>query len=166
MSIESEAPVIFLDIDGVMNSGRSMRANKGKSLPFDKEAVRALERILAETNARIVVSSTWRFNRTVDQLNEIMESHRLPGWVVDVTPTHLDETDAITSKSGVKLYRAEARGTEICAYLRANPDAANYVVIDDDSDMDGVDETRFFQTDFEQGLTLAMAEDVIKRIRS
>jgi hypothetical protein len=167
-SLEAEVampPVIFLDIDGVMNSGRNMHAQGGKALPFDREAVRALEKILVETNARIVISSTWRINRTIDQLNQIFEQEGLPDWIVDTTPLYVDENDKITTKSGVTLYRADARGKEICAYLEKNPDAANYVVIDDDSDMDGVDQTRFFQTDFMQGLTLAMAEEIIERLR-
>jgi len=57
--------IIFLDIDGVLNSGAWFDENPGALGDFpvghlDPAAVARLERILTTTGARIVISSSWR----------------------------------------------------------------------------------------------------------
>ena len=58
--------VIFLDIDGVLNTGR-WHAQMGGNIPrdkygytFDPNAVANLKKILDETGAEIVISSSWK----------------------------------------------------------------------------------------------------------
>lgn len=51
--------IIFLDIDGVLALafGSMKRNNKWDAYPFDKKAVKVLNKILKETGAEIVLSS-------------------------------------------------------------------------------------------------------------
>lgn len=56
--------LLFLDIDGVLNSTRYWSANKplpmGKAGALDPEAVERLNRIVDETGCDVVLSSSWR----------------------------------------------------------------------------------------------------------
>ena len=52
---------LFLDIDGPLNTGRNDYLDPDRyGHHFDDKAVRNLRRIVEETGARIVVSSSWR----------------------------------------------------------------------------------------------------------
>jgi hypothetical protein len=48
-------PIIFLDIDGVLNTPHTFPA-------FDTSAVKNFNNLLREINPRIVISSSWRYN--------------------------------------------------------------------------------------------------------
>lgn len=60
----SERVVIFLDIDGVLNSTRYWWTNQplpmGQAGAIDAEAVARLNAIVQATGARVVLSSSWR----------------------------------------------------------------------------------------------------------
>jgi histidinol phosphatase-like enzyme len=51
--------VIFLDIDGVLNCKKTPNPRK---LPYivDKRLLRRFKQLLARTNAKVVLSSSWR----------------------------------------------------------------------------------------------------------
>ena len=53
---------IFLDIDGVLNSMDWFERNKGakKHIEINPDKVKLLKEIVAQTGAKIVLSSTWR----------------------------------------------------------------------------------------------------------
>lgn len=51
--------VIFLDVDGVLNSEKDLLEAKGKSELFDRPLA-LLKELVESTKAKIVVSSTWR----------------------------------------------------------------------------------------------------------
>ena len=53
--------------------------------PPEKPAIEALNVIVEENQADVVVCSTWRKTRTVDQLQEILEGWGFKGKVIDVT---------------------------------------------------------------------------------
>lgn len=53
--------IIFLDIDGVLVTLNSMRVNSGKVFPdFHPPCVTCLNEIIKQSNAKIVISSSWR----------------------------------------------------------------------------------------------------------
>ena len=70
---ENDYPIIFLDFDGVLNTEKYYCELKSKGLPsddkygqlFDPEAVANLRKIIDATDARIVVSSSWRDRKSV-----------------------------------------------------------------------------------------------------
>lgn len=151
-------PVLFLDFDGVLNSTDwyQRRTHRG-SLPYDEIdplAVQRLNRIVAETGCKIVVSSTWRLLYSLDQFKAMLMlvgDERLP--LIDCTP------DGATKEHG-PLWAACQRGTEIQMWREANNHDGPYAVLDDDTDMDDVVD-HFVQTQFATGLLDEHVEEAI-----
>jgi hypothetical protein len=141
--------IVFLDIDGVLNSERYVRSRT--SVPrgelwtvedIDPEAVRALNHVVERTGAKFVLSSSWRHHHTLDEVAALLRERGFSGELIDVTP---------------RLY-GETRGAEIRTWLRvqSTPPSA-FAVLDDDAATDGL-EPFWIRTDTEQGLTPADAE--------
>ena len=128
--------VIFLDIDGVLAPIR--RWDRYGEL--DPVCLQALNEVVARSGAEIVVSSTWRYGKTIAELQAMLEAAGFTGRVVDTTPT--DTPGA-------------SRGDEIAAWL-ADHDVSGYVIIDDHPDMGDL-RTHLVQTQPAQGLQRADA---------
>ena len=114
--------LIFLDIDGVMNSYSSALSDKHESLAFDSIAVKNLKHIINGTGAKIVVSSTWRIGETVESLKTRIFCHYgLDEYVIGITPYYIETI----------------RGIEISDYMFSNEDMGveSFVILDDDTDM-------------------------------
>lgn len=79
---------------------------------FDQKCVSNINYIISLTRAKIVVSSTWRNNFTIEELKVIFRSRGISGEVID--------------KTGIGL----TRGEEIRQWLDTN-EVTDYVVIDD-----------------------------------
>jgi hypothetical protein len=107
--------VVFLDIDGVLAPIR--RWDRYGDL--DRACIQVLNEIVARAGADVVVSSTWRYGKTVPELQEILEARGFTGCVLDTTPTGAPGAD---------------RGAEIAAWLAEHP-VSGYVIIDDHVDM-------------------------------
>jgi len=126
--------ILFLDIDGVLNSEAlfrrrppdarlEMNEDKWWAEMLDPDAIQRLNRILAETGAKVVVSSTWRFALGPDDLQRILGSRGFVGEIIGATPRRLTK-------------RGDRRGDEIAAWLSdAACDVEAFVILDDDSDM-------------------------------
>lgn len=159
-------PIVFLDIDGVLNTGRSMRANGGRSRPFDREAVVALNTILEETDATIVLSSTWRHQRTDLELEELFVCEGLPPRCIRGATSRL--TRSIVDGRPSMFWTSLPRGSEIRMWLDDHPGEWCYVVIDDDLEIlrsGDLDYDRLLLTDYETGLTVDGALLVIEKLR-
>ena len=138
--------IIFLDIDGVLNC-QVFFEKRVKSTPIDKadfyksqlctERIEWLNSLCSKNDAVVVISSTWRKNKTVEQLQEILNNS--------------GATFKIIGKTGQNDTRI--RGVEIAQYLWSLPTKYEYVIIDDDSDMLLQQQHNFFQTDCYAGLT-------------
>ena len=133
--------IIFLDIDGVLNAGRStypndnIETNEGR---LNEVLVSRLNRLIENTEAKVVISSTWRIGSTVQKIKHALEEAGFDGEIIGMTPT---------SSHGV-------RGVEIMEWCRENENVIeNYIIIDDDSDMLLWQAPHFFNTDTEYGLT-------------
>ena len=149
--------IIFLDIDGVLNV-MSREFDEFGQL-FNPIFVNNLAYIIEKTNAKLVISSTWRYSGREFMMN--MWRHRnLPGDVIDVTPD-LGFNDYIV------------RGDEIKAWLDKNIDMVEtYCIIDDDEDMLPEQMNNFVKTsgnsdhpdcdDIGYGLTKICSEKVIE----
>jgi hypothetical protein len=132
--------VLFLDIDGVLNSRRSSVAFDGfphsfspKDMArFDHVAVALIRRLCAETDSAVVLSSDWRYTNSA---HETANALGLP--VIDVTPR-------LTSP----------RGFEIQKWLDDHPEVTTYAVVDDNDLMFEPHTSRFVKTDEETGLSL------------
>lgn len=126
---------IFLDIDGVLNSNdyfssleHIKRENMLRNLGFnssisygvssiDPVAVKNLNKLVKDTGAKVVVSSTWR---TSPNLSEIFKISGIEAPIFNITPSS----------------RSRIRGEEIQAWLDKKAESPyKYVILDDDSDM-------------------------------
>jgi len=102
---------IFLDIDGVLAPIRSW----DRYGDLDPACIQVLNEIVARGQADVIVSSTWRYGKTVAELQEMLEAQGFTGSVVDTTRTGTPGAD---------------RGEEIAAWL-AEHAVDGYVIIDD-----------------------------------
>jgi hypothetical protein len=113
---------IFLDIDGVLRTHRSdLEWSQLLEVPiplsvyerrFDKKIVSYINEIVGYTRAKIVVTSTWRTKRSLEELKIIFRDNGIVADVVGITDIGL------------------TRGEEIEQYISEN-EIENYVVIDD-----------------------------------
>lgn len=183
--------IIFLDIDGVLNSNdwymyRQCKIVSGdipsgdvtKKYPFyefDPKAIARLNKIIVQTNAKIIVSSTWRLGRRAEDLQEILTSVGCIGEVIGTTPSMRG-----TSINGEKDSYTIPRGCEIdwtlnkYGFSRVNwsekyqdeviekAEIKNYVILDDDSDMLYDQIEHFINCDSLYGLTDEDADKSIK----
>lgn len=134
--------VVFLDIDGVLNSHRSAVAFGGMPFDavahrtrFDEVAVRLIGGIAETAGAQIVLSSSWR-----NDCNWRTIGPALGLTIVDRTPSYLGP-----------------RGKEIAAWLAAHPEVTNYAIVDDDGDMLPEQMPFFVHTHMQDGFTWACA---------
>lgn len=136
--------LIFLDIDGVLNSYATRPPEKPSGLfGMHKELVDRLNEITKHTEALVVVSSTWRIS---ERWRKTMKENGIKR-VLARTP----------------VMRGEIRGKEIEAFLRGHfPKPENYVILDDDSDFLPDQMPHHFKTSiFEGGLTQEIADKIV-----
>jgi len=138
--------IVFLDIDGVLNSGEHFKSGLDQSLRMqdkawwmemlDPAAIALLNGLLDRTGAKVVVSSTWRHAQEVDEIQECLEGKGFTGKLIGATPRRGYET----------------RGEEIQAWIDStHHDVEAFVILDDDSDM-GELMGRLVHTTWEKGL--------------
>lgn len=85
--------ILFLDIDGVLNTGQYNRYMIENNLNdfdengsiFDPNAVDNLRLIIDSTHADIIISSTWR-NDGLDKIQKLWKDRNMPGKIVGITP--------------------------------------------------------------------------------
>lgn len=140
---DSGLKVLFLDIDGVLNSdnffNNRQNNDKIKSLPYpldeiDPKCVERLNNIIDKTKANIVISSDWRFQ---EELPIILSQAGLKYPIYDTTP-----------------YLFGNRGKEIEKWMK-DKNISNYVIIDD-NDINWFSKEQhkhFVHTKYEFGLT-------------
>lgn len=114
--------VLFLDVDGVLNSNAWYESFGWQNIPrppLDREAVARLDRIVRETGTVIVLSTSWRGEKRLPQW---LCEHGCCGVVVGRTPR----------LSGI-------RGNEIAAWLNRKAHCGvavhRFCILDDSDDM-------------------------------
>jgi len=140
--------VIFLDIDGVLLSMRTLRNRHlrimvGEQLDndaFDVHCVKNLNLILDHVpEAKIVISSSWRLIRDLTELGNMLSKNGIdPGRLVGKTPDDIGRVP---------------RGKEIQAWLDVHPEVESYIILDDDSDMLDEQKSSFIKISGQEGLT-------------
>jgi hypothetical protein len=127
---------IFLDIDGVLNCKDTPNPRK---FPYivDPKLLKRFKRLLERTGAKVVLSSTWRY----DPAGLFSAKH----WgvpFVDVIPD----------------LPKKPRRDEIMTWLKRHPKVQRFVVIDDEDDE--LDQLPLFQPSAATGLTDEIARGV------
>lgn len=153
--------VIFLDVDGVLNSEFSRDKERNN---FDnwmehevsEMHVNNLKKIVDATGAQIVLSSSWRFDHPkatgrdfiADPLMKVLDRKlKAVGLdIIDVTPD----------------LRGKIRGAEIQDWLDRHSEVERFVILDDDVDMMEEQKPFFVNTTFKNGLTEEMANKAIE----
>jgi hypothetical protein len=156
--------VIFLDVDGVLNSEVSREQERNN---FDnwmehevsEMHVNNLKKIVDATGAQIVLSSSWRFDHPkatgrdfiADPLMKVLDRKlKAVGLdIIDVTPD----------------LRGKIRGAEIQDWLDRHSEVERFVILDDDTDMLEEQKPFFVNTTFKCGLTEELAKKVIEILK-
>lgn len=131
--------VLFLDVDGVLNSTRTLVAFNGYPqglydahlAMFDQVALGLVRGLCRQADVKVVISSAWRKDFTWQQIGERLE---LP--TIGQTPMLLG-----------------CRGLEINAWLAKNEGVERYAILDDHADMLAEQMPYFVQTSGEEGLS-------------
>lgn len=138
--------VIFLDFDGVITTYNS----KWK---IDMNNIKIINDICDKTNAKIVVTSSWRIGHRGDvlafngYLTQYIIKHNYLDNVQDTFDKFIGNIVGMTESIG------GWRGDEIKLYMNEHPEVENYVILDDDSDMCDYQLFNFVQTDTYEGIT-------------
>ena len=156
--------VIFLDIDGVLNSHRFYKERKANGWKRTEDAdeicpkhVQQFNRILDATGAKVVLSSTWRKFHELPEMVGILKSRGCK------LAQFIGRTPDGETKMESGLWSSCRRGVEIQQWLDSNPGVERFVILDDDSDMEHL-LPYLVRCDGMTGLTDAEADEVIKRL--
>ncbi len=159
--------VLFLDIDGVLNSHEPLcpEAMCGR-LHADKVA--RLNRVLRETDARIVLSSAWRYfvhrgEMSLAGVDWLLRSHGVIGRrLIGVTrPDTMQERNPKWDGS-TPWPVCNERGLQITDWKRQATEIGPYAVVDDLDIGISAAGHPFVQTDGKVGLTDADADRLIE----
>ena len=122
--------VIFLDIDGVLVTRNSIKYQHlnypdESTILFSKKAIKNLNKLIRLTDAKIVISSTWRLFHKVENLQKIFKKQKVKGEIISTT-----------SVEKATLEEDIPRGKKIADWLEQHSDVEQYVIIDDDVQAD------------------------------
>jgi hypothetical protein len=151
--------LIFLDIDGVLNSTAwcAARPVRGFIPPsraqealdeerIDPACVARLRALIERTGARLVITSSWRHQMSCAEFLRLLELYGSPeAPVVGVTPD-----------------LPGPRGGEVRAWLDAHAPHTAYAVLDDDRDF--LEDQVLVQIDADVGLTDENVEDCVRAL--
>lgn len=133
--------ILFLDIDGVLNSEYYYNTSSDLSnsqSKFDPVAIELIKKLIKEFSLKIVVSSTWRYG-AVDRLMHELKKHKL--------------IDYLYHDWFTPVIHPAHRGTEIKLWLDLHPEVGDYIIIDDDENILEEQMNRFVKTGLHKGMT-------------
>ena len=122
---------IFTDIDGVLNTRNHLVRQKKKSGECSRFnwcpiACNNLLRLCKKYNYKIVISSSWRHEFTIEKLKEYFKSNGISEeYIIGTTPSVAEQGDS----------QNYCRGHEVKNWIEQNAQNAPYLIIDDDATM-------------------------------
>lgn len=160
--------IIFLDIDGVLNSSEYyksldyLKETNGMSdaelmlvahhTHLDPKALFLMNELVDRSGAEVVLSSTWRGMYSPEEMTEMMQKRGATFRIVASTPILFGKVNSS------RIPRAK----EIKAYLKAlQSQPESFVILDDHDDMFDL-KTKLIQTNDKIGLTQEDIENSIK----
>lgn len=168
--------IIFLDIDGVLNNEIHFIL-KSEEDRYERDGyplchlcssnIKWLNYLIEKTEAKIVISSTWRKGKSVEEIAGylVKKGFKYPKNIIDKTPS-LFIGNEVKSGSGYTI----PRGCEIQCWIEYNKKLLNYeyeshfhkyIILDDDCDMLYHQRNNFFRCDNYVGLTRTIAAEAI-----
>ena len=141
--------MLFLDIDGVLNSEmwyrKRPKGNWTEAREFDPEAVWLLKAVVAMSGCEIVVSSSWRIGRTLEELKAIPALSSFP----------------IIGKTPQTSLKDNGRGAEVDMWLKEHCESPRRNAIVDDGG-DFYEHQNLVRTDWKLGLTPWHCEELVR----
>lgn len=146
--------IIFLDIDGVLNCENAYRKDECNYTKWNWEdgtedhhqsfcswSKELLNKLIDETGAKIVISSTWR-SSGVDFMRKVWELEGMHGEIIGITPNFRSYKINIPRGIEIQHYLEEELkfhhinwDKDIQKEYMEKSGVENYIIIDDDSDM-------------------------------
>lgn len=150
-----QSPILFLDIDGVLNHSRAC-ASSVKNSSLDPENVAHFNHIIQATAAKIVISSDWRWFYPYEQLCQLLREAGVAGEFLGTTSTlWLEQSNQVWM----------SRGAEIGEWLETYGYEGNFVILDDCDDIAPYLD-RWVRTDPHKGLTEIKAQQAIAMLKT
>jgi hypothetical protein len=146
--------IIFLDIDGILNCEDAYRAGhcqyvewiwedgrKDHYQRFCSWSKELLNRLIRETGAKIVISSTWRLSG-IDFMKKVWQLEEMEGEIIGITPSMRTKDIRIPRGMEIDYFLENDLGFKHVNWdektQRKYMDKSgleNYIILDDDSDM-------------------------------
>lgn len=166
--MEYSDKIIFLDIDGVMNSHTTMEEyeKQGKEriwfhIPGPSQ-IAALQYIIDQTGANIVISSTWRSQNGGLLLWTcyLAVLGLKNGFVIDKTPK-LWKKRGYEIQKWLDTYKSTLEEKNQLRAENPRPEIKSFVILDDDTDMVHL-LPRLVKTSYHDGLTMEDAKRAVE----
>lgn len=169
MKYPNSLKLVFLDLDGVMNSNDYYVARGAKTPSenveefylemIDPSAVKLLNTLVQKTDCKIVISSTWR-DSAIE--HNVLEKCGFIGEVIGRTPLYREMPKQVYTPTYM-------RGYEINQWIHDNMDSPgtynSYVIFDDDADMLESQKQNFIHVDFMKGLQTKNIQEAIQILK-
>jgi len=134
--------VIFLDVDGVLNSTDSFKKSKtdikDDDIRYDNphpQHIQWLNKITDETGAKIVISSTWRNEFSIGAWNRFFSVLGVRGRVIGRTPK-LDSYRGTEIQCWLLEHKSKIVKYKDSQWYGEKEPVTSFVILDDDSDME------------------------------
>jgi hypothetical protein len=148
--------IIFLDIDGVLNSEKAYRSGECNYTKWNWEngtedhhqsfcswSKELLNKLIEETDAKIVISSTWR-SSGIEFMRKVWELEGMHGEIIGITPNFRGDINGYNIPRGCEIEHYLEHDLKF-NHINWDKDTQqqymdrsgieNYIIIDDDSDM-------------------------------
>ena len=147
---KKENKYIFLDIDGVLIKFKDSKSVKhfefNEKKFWDKEAIKDINELVKETNAKIIISSSYRKTKTIKEMEAEFKKVGLDVKIHGVTPSLKDLK----------------RGDEVKKYVDDN-NIKNFIIIDDqEHNFKDIFPDKFIHTQTSVGFTKEELEKAAK----
>lgn len=147
--------LLFLDIDGVLNSQRwvesgAMRSHSKMEQHFDPAACRLLNDVIRRTSCGLVLSSSWRIMTATGWIERVIRERGCP------LATFYGETPNLHGVGSDD----DRRGREISAWIHNAKWTGSHVIVDDSNDM-GFEQRKYLvRTSWQEGMTEKTVDDI------
>lgn len=150
MTNNLENKIVFLDIDGVLNSSLSLYSgcSNNNKWSIDKNIISAYKKFSEKHNLKTVIISNWREKV---QNNQEMEK------------IIFDDCGVNLNIHGLTPVLNKKRGFEVEYYINNN-DIKNYVIIDDQANFLDNQLDRFIKTDIALGMTIYDLKKIAEKL--
>lgn len=165
-------PIIFLDIDGVINTPFIHNKTPKLCSPSDGivsnfQAIQLLNWIYSQYKFDLVITSTWRLGTSPSSLQGVFIHSglnpriKILGFTPDLRTSKYDKHIKLPFNKNIYIHTR--RGHEIDEWIKSNNYEGDFIILDDDSDMWKYKD-KLIQLNCNDGLTMSKALEVLSRL--